>query len=97
VRVCIGAGYQQGRSQPSSLVLVVRGHGGCQQSHDFRGYRVEPGRLHDGCMVRPANHAARFGSGRLRIYLIGRRIGLVSCSQPPPRFDGRECGVSLSE
>jgi len=55
-RECVSRGYQQGRSQPSSLVLVVRGDGGCQHSHDFGGYRVGPGRLHDGCMVRPANH-----------------------------------------
>jgi hypothetical protein len=54
--VCIGAGYQQGRSQPSSLVLVVRGDGGRQKSHDFGGYRIELGGLHEGCMVRPANH-----------------------------------------
>jgi hypothetical protein len=53
-RECVSrAGYQQSRSQPSSLVLVVRGDGGRQQSHDFGGYRIELGGRHDGCFGWP--------------------------------------------
>jgi hypothetical protein len=45
--------------QVEIMIIITRpadGSGGSQQSHDFRGYCVEPGRLHDGCMIRPVNH-----------------------------------------
>src|SRR5688572_12379857 len=60
-----------GSLKPSKLVLVVSGDCGCQQSHD---YRVEPGGLYGGCMVRLANHDhpwvfARFDSSTLSMAL----------------------------
>jgi hypothetical protein len=61
-RECVSrAGYQQGRSQPSSL---VRGDGGGQQSHNFGGYSIEVGELHDGAW-----------SGRRIMITLGLSVG----------------------
>jgi hypothetical protein len=64
-------------------VLVVRGDGGCQQSHDFGGYRVELGGRDDGCFGWPQDADGAGVLGRFDLVLSEPK-DLARVSRPGP-------------